>query len=242
MYERHQTRTGNGARALVGVAVIALASLAAPPGVQADIGIAFMNGGSLYDTGDFKQTANDLELTNPAIAYDGDFLLTFGDRRGSALVGFGYFWARRTQADDIPFESNDPKRLQMLGFPFTAGYMKRWERANGHYWSLGAMAQYFFMKTTAENPDAVDPSWFILREGDTGDRDAQGPGIAVTAGYEMPFFLGLWGAGIKARWTALSVDDVRGLATPDFQISGVSVFVSVALDEESSVPDEEREE
>lgn len=241
-YTRRMPGKHKWARAVFPAALIAIISAAFATPALADMGIVFLNGASLYDTGDLKESARDLEVTNPSLAYDGDFLLTFGDRRGSALFGFGYFWARRTQADDIPFESRDPKRLQLLGFPFTAGYVKRWERANGHYWSIGAMAQYVFVKATVENPDAVDPSWFVLREGNTGDRDAKGPGIAVTAGYEMPFFLGLWGAGVKARWSALSVEDVRGLATPDFQISGISLYLSIALDEQSSVNDEAQEE
>lgn len=194
----------------------------------------FVSGLSFFDTADLAHTASDLNTRSLSPAWDNDFLLSFGAGEGLAVLGgFGLLWSRRTErSDNIPFAPDQGRsRLQLLGFPFSAGVVKRFSPPDRRGWVAGGLAHYYFLQLTVENPNSAegDPRYFRLAEDDKADRDGQGPGITAFAAYEIPFFLGRLGAGVKARWTSISIDPVDGMSTPDVDLSAITLFLSVAL-------------
>ncbi len=194
----------------------------------------FASGISFFRPGDFSATADDLGTRSLSPAIDSDFLLSFGDRNGLAYMGgFGFFWSRRTEkSDNIPFTSDQGKaQFQLLGFPFSAGFVRRFGAEGERGWAAGALAHYYFIQISVENPNSAegDPVYFRLQEDNRAERDAQGPGVSAFALYEFPFFLGRFGAGVKGRWTSLEVKEINGMSTPEISLSGISLFLSIAL-------------
>ncbi|MFH1679795.1 MAG: hypothetical protein ABIH26_04030 [Candidatus Eisenbacteria bacterium] len=211
-------------------AALLLLGLAAPS--RGEVNSLFLGGLGFFDTGELDRTAADTRTGTLSPGFDGDFLLTFRDKRKtSVLAGFGIFWSRRTEkADDIPFaEPEQRSRFEVLGFPFSAGFVRRDPERSGRGWMWGALAHYYFLKATVDaDPNRGDPAWFVLDAGH-GERDAQGPAFSAFAVYELPFFMGRAGAGVKARWAFLSASEEAGVGTPDFNLSGVTLFLSAAL-------------
>lgn len=203
--------------------------IAAP--AAASVNSLFTNGLTFFDTGDFDQTAEDLGADDLSPGYDGDYLLTFRDtKKTTVLAGFGVFWSRRTdKRRDIPFEEAGPKgRIQTIGFPFTLGFGRRDPANAGRGWFWGVLAHYYFLKVSVDAPDGQEPSYFRV-SGDEGERDAEGPALSAFVAYEVPFFLGRVGAGVKGRVASIAVSDEPGLAKPEIDLTGVTLFLSVAL-------------
>ncbi len=212
--------------------LLILLAIALP--AAASVNSLFINGLSFYDTGDFDRSAEDIRAADLSPGYDGDFLLTFrNSKRTSVLAGFGIFWSRRTEdVKDIPFSAPTEKStIEAIGFPFTVGFACRDPENRGRRgWVWGAMAHYYLIKVSVNaDPGLGYPSWFSLNESGEGARDGAGPGLSAFAAYEVPFFLGRIGAGIKARWTSLAIDEEAGIDTPGFDLTGVSIFLSLAL-------------
>jgi len=211
--------------------LVLLLSFTAP--LRAEVNSLFLSGLSFFQTGDLDQSAEDLRTGDLSPGFDGDFLLTFRDsHRTSVLVGFGIFWSRRTEeTGDIPFETPpEPSRIEMLGFPFTVGFARRDPERQGPGWFYGALAHYYFLNTTVEaDPGLGDISGFNVGLDGEDQRGADGPGVSAFLGYEIPFFLGYFGVGVKGRWTSISVDEKRGTRTPEYDISGLTLFLSAAL-------------
>ncbi len=210
-----------------------IALLVIPQHAHGEVGSMFLNGLSLFASNDIDRTADDLQTGNLNPAYDGDYLLTFGNPNGNhTLFGFGYFWTRRTESNELPFGlSSGEARLQLFGFPISAGFGKRFSLSPGRTAVIGLLGQYYFLQASAKSPDPGDPAWFLLGEDNTGDRNAQGPGLTLFAAYEIPFFFGRIGLGAKGRITSLRVDEISGLAAPDLNLNGATVFLSVALND-----------
>lgn len=211
--------------------LLLLLSFALP--AAAGVNSLFINGLSFYDTGDFDRSAEDIRAADLSPAYDGDFLLTFRDsKRTSVLAGFGIFWSRRTEdVKDLPFSSpTDKSTIEVIGFPFTVGFARRGSENGGRGWMGGAMAHYYLLKVSVNaNPGLGYPAGFSLNMNGEGERDGGGPGLSAFAAYEVPFFLGRIGAGVKGRWTSITIGEKAGLDTPGIDLTGVSLFLSVAL-------------
>jgi hypothetical protein len=79
------------------------------------------------------------------------------------------------------------------------------------------------------DPARGDPSWFSLDASGRGERDGEGPALSAFVMYEIPFFLGRAGIGVKGRWAALRITDEPGLSTPEANLSAVTFFLSAAL-------------
>ena len=211
------------------LAVLAVLTVAVP--AEAGVNSLFINGLGFFDTGDLRQASDDLGAGNLSPGYDGDFLLTFRDsHRTSVLTGFGIFWSRRSEKDDpLPFEApTAPGRIEILGFPFTVGFARRGADPDRRGWVWGAMGHYYYVKLSVDSPPGLEPSFFRV-SGSEGERNAEGPALSAFAAYEYPFFLGRAGVGVKARYAWIDVDDEAGLSTPDFGMTGVTLFVSAAL-------------
>lgn len=211
--------------------IVLLVSFASP--LRADVNSLFLSGLSFFETGDLDESVQDLRTGDLSPGFDGDFLLTFRDsHKTSILAGFGIFWSRRTEdTGDIPFEEpTEGSRIEMLGFPLTVGFARRDPARTGPGWFYGAMAHYYFLSTSVRaDPGLGEVRGFPVGPDGEGERGADGPGVSVFAGYEIPFFLGYAGVGVKGRWTSLSVDEKPGLGTPEYNISGVTLFLSAAL-------------
>jgi len=204
-----------------------------PLAVRGEVNSLFLGGVSFFDTGNLDRTAADIRTGTLSPGFDGDFLLTFRDaKRTSVLAGFGIFWSRRTEAkDEIPFEAPDRlSRFEAFGFPFSAGFAVRDPERTGRGWAWGVLAHYTFLKISVDaDPARGDPSGFLLDASGRGERDAEGPALSVFAVYEIPFFMGRIGAGAKIRYAAIATEEKAGLGTPDFNLSGVTLFLSAAL-------------
>ena len=211
----------------------ALSLLAGAAGARAGAGSLFLGGLSFFDAGDLDRTSEDIRAGSLSPGFDGDFLLSFRDaKRTSVLAGFGIFWSARTERDEeIPFSAPEEEaRLEAFAFPFTAGFVRRPPPDRSRGWAWGALAHYYFVKMTVDaDPGLGDPSGFSLDASGRGERDGGGPGISAFAAYEIPFLLGRAGAGVKARHAPVSVNGEPGLYTPDMNLSGITVFLSVAL-------------
>ncbi|MFH1277952.1 MAG: hypothetical protein ABIK65_06200 [Candidatus Eisenbacteria bacterium] len=198
----------------------------------AGVNSLFLNGLTFFDTGGFDRTAADLRADDLSPGYDGDYLLTFRDsKKTSVLAGFGIFWSRRTERDDdIPFQAEGAKgRIQAIAFPFSVGFARRDPGDAGRGWMWGALAHYYYLKVSVDAPEELGtPAWFRL-SGEEGERDGQGPALSVFAAYEVPFFLGRAGLGVKGRIAFVAINDERGLGTPDIDLTGLTIFLSAAL-------------
>jgi hypothetical protein len=208
-----------------------LATLASS--LRAEVNSLFLSGLSFFQTGDLDESAEDLRTGDLSPGFDGDFLLSFRDsHRTSVLAGFGIFWSRRTEdTGNLPFEEpREGSRIEMLGFPLSIGFARRDPARTGAGWFYGALAHYYFLSTSVRaDPSLGEIRGFSVGLDGEGERGADGPGVSVFFGYEVPFFLGSIGAGIKGRWTSLSVDEKPGPGTPEYDISGVTLFLSAAL-------------
>ncbi len=211
-----------------------LLAIALFPASALSVDSYFTPGISFFPSGDLSQTADDLGTRDPSPAFDGDFLLSF--RRGtrnSFLAGFGLVLSKRTEmGSDVPFAPAETKaKLQLFSFSFTTGWTKRFAPPDRKGWAAGLFAHYYLVKASVENPTSAegDPQYFRLRADDTAERNGGGPGVSLFGAYEYPFFLGRIGIGVKARWTAIQVDEIDGLGTPDIDLSGATLFISVLL-------------
>lgn len=194
----------------------------------------FATGISFFRTADLAATADDLGSRSLSPAADSDFLLSFGNRDGlSYLGGFGFLWSRRTEKpDDISFTPDEGRaRFQLLGFPFSLGVVNRFGEEGNRGWAGGVLAHYYFIQISVDNPNSAegDPRYFRLQEDNRAERDAQGPGLTAFAVYEFPIFLGRFGMGVKGRWTSLEVKEINGMSTPEVDLSGITLFLSIAL-------------
>lgn len=192
----------------------------------------YMGGVSFFNTGDLNATTDEIDAGDLSPGLDGDFLVSFRDsKRTSVLAGFGILWSQRTEKEnDIPFEGpGDRARIELLGFPFTIGFARRNPEngSGGLVW--GALAHYYLMKVSVEDQEGdVLSGGFRIGGDGMAERDAAGPGVSLFAAYEIPFFLGRIGAGMKGRWTDIRAEEKDNLGTPEFQLSGITLFLSIA--------------
>ncbi|RPJ43849.1 MAG: hypothetical protein EHM19_07885 [Candidatus Latescibacterota bacterium] len=215
--------------AVLAASILLVASAAA----LADVNSLFLNGLAFFDTGDLEKTSRDVHAGNLSPAFDGDFLLSFRDKKKtSVLAGFGILWSRRTEKDDeIPFEAPERMaRVEALGFPFALGFARKEAAMDRRGLSWGALAQYYFVKFTVDaDPARGDPAGFSLDASGRGERDGEGPALSAFAIYDFPFFLGRAGVGVKARWAGVAIQKEPGLSTPEVDLTGVTLFASIAL-------------
>ncbi|MBN1826095.1 MAG: hypothetical protein JW958_07505 [Candidatus Eisenbacteria bacterium] len=207
--------------------------LLAPLPAAAGTGSLFFGGLSFFDPGDMDDAAKDLNTGGLSPGFDGDFLLAFrADEPTAILAGFGLFWSRRSEDDDgISFtEDPDLARLEMFGIPFTVGFIHRHAAPDERGFAWGALAQWTFLKMSVSThpADTVRGGFRIDLDG-TAERDADGPGLSLFGAYEIPYPLGRLGAGFRVRWTRFSADPISGLADPDAQLTGCSLFLSVSF-------------
>ncbi len=194
----------------------------------------YASGVSFFRTADLGSVTDELDTRSLSPGLDSDFLLSFGKPGGSAyLAGFGFIWSKRTERpDDIPFSSENAKAsIQVFALPITAGYVKRFSEPGRRGWAAGGLVHYYIVKANVDfpNPEEGDPSYFRIRSDNSAERDAKGPGVSAFAAYEYPFFLGRFGIGIKGRWTSLQTETIDGIGTPEIDLSGVTLYLSIAL-------------